>query len=216
MRVYSFLEKNNLISKRQFAFRSGYSSNHTIVNLVECIKKYIDNGNYVCFWYRRKLYHYCIWGLAHNWFRLYLSNGQQFVFISDTSSELMSINCGVPPGSTLGPLLLLLYISDLNSVFNKAIMIHLAYDTPSCYVSKMLSTIESVMNYELKKLAEWLRSNKLSLNFKKSELVIFCSKTKLELDEIKIKISKFKLAPVQNILISLAFFLTTFFSGMLM
>ena len=66
----------------------------------------------------------------------------------------MSINCGVPPGSTLGPLLLLLYISDLNSVFNKAIMIHLAYDTLSSYVSKKLSTIESVMNYELKKLAE--------------------------------------------------------------
>ena len=34
-RVYSFLEKNNL------GFRSGYSSNHTIVNLVESIKKYI-------------------------------------------------------------------------------------------------------------------------------------------------------------------------------
>ena len=47
-RVYSFLEKNNLIFKWKFGFRSGYSSNHTIVNLVESIKKYIDNDNYVC------------------------------------------------------------------------------------------------------------------------------------------------------------------------
>ena len=39
-RVYSFLQKNNLIFKRQFAFRSGYSSNHTIVNLVGSIKKH--------------------------------------------------------------------------------------------------------------------------------------------------------------------------------
>ena len=38
-RVYSFLEKNNF--KWQFGFRSGYLSNHTIVNLVESIKKYI-------------------------------------------------------------------------------------------------------------------------------------------------------------------------------
>ena len=45
-RVYSFLEKSNLIFKRQFGFRSGYSSNHTIVNLVKRIK-YIDNDNYV-------------------------------------------------------------------------------------------------------------------------------------------------------------------------
>ena len=47
-RVYSFLEKNNLIFKSQFGFRSCYSSNHTIVNLVESIKKYIENDNYVC------------------------------------------------------------------------------------------------------------------------------------------------------------------------
>ena len=46
-RVYSFLEKSNIIFKRQFSFRSGYSSNHIILNLIESIKKYIDNDNYV-------------------------------------------------------------------------------------------------------------------------------------------------------------------------
>ena len=143
-RVFSFLEKNNLIFKHQFGFRTGYSANHTIVNLVESIKKYIDNDKYVCNVFidiknafdtvdhqilLQKLYHYGIRGLAHNWFRSYLSNRQQFVFISGSSSELMSIKCGVPRGSTLGPLLFLLYINDLNSVFNKAITIHFADDT---------------------------------------------------------------------------------------
>ena len=46
-RAYSFPENNNLISKRQFGFRSGYYSNHKIENLVESIKKYIDNDNYL-------------------------------------------------------------------------------------------------------------------------------------------------------------------------
>ena len=55
------------------------------------------------------------------------------------------------------------------------------------------------MNYELKRLAEWLRSNKLSLNSVKSELVIFPSKAKIELNEITIKISKSKLSPVPNV-----------------
>ena len=76
----------------------------------------------------------------------------QFVFISGFSSELMSIKCGVSPGSTLGPFLFLLYISDLNLVFNKAITIHFAGDTHLSYTSKILSTFESVRNYELKKL----------------------------------------------------------------
>ena len=84
-RVYSFHEKNIFIFKRQRAFRSGYSSNHTIVNLVESIKKYIENDNYVCSVFidlkktfdtvdhqilLQKIYHYGFRGLAHNWFKL--------------------------------------------------------------------------------------------------------------------------------------------------
>ena len=111
----------------------------------------------------------------------------------------MSIKCEVPQGSTLRPLLFLLYINDLNSVFNKAITIHSADDTHLSYASKKLSRTESVMNYELKKLAEWLRSNKLSFNSGKSKLVIFHSKLTKELDEITKKINKPKLSPVPNV-----------------
>ena len=45
--VYSFLDKNKLIFKHQFGFRSGYSFNHIILNLIESIKKCINNDNYV-------------------------------------------------------------------------------------------------------------------------------------------------------------------------
>ena len=85
---------------------------------------------------------------------------------------MMSTKCGISQGSTLRTILLLIYINDLNSVFNKAITIHFADDTHLSYASKKLSAIESVINYELKKLAKWLKSNKLSLNFGKPELVI--------------------------------------------
>ena len=56
------------------------------------------------------------------------------------------------------------------------------------------------MNYELKKIAEWLSPNKFSLNSGKSELVIFRTKTKKKLDEITIKITKSKLFLVPNII----------------
>ena len=65
----------------------------------------------------------------------------------------MPIKFGVPQVSTLGTLLFLLYINYLNSVFNKAITIHFADNTHLSYASKKLSTIESVMNCELKKIS---------------------------------------------------------------
>ena len=69
-------------------------------------------------------------------------------------------------------------------------------------LSKKLSTTKSAMNYELKKIAEWLSPNKLSLNSGKSELVIFHTKTtkKNKLDEITIKITKSKLSLVPNVI----------------
>ena len=145
--------------------------------------------------------------------RIYPSDNNSF-FMSSSSSDLIPIKCGVPQQSTLGPLLFLLYINDLNSVFNKVITIHFADDTHLSYASKQLCTIESVTNYKLKKQVEQLRSNKLCLNSGKSELVIFRSKTQKVLHEITIKINKSKLSPVPMLII-LAQFLTSFFSGLL-
>ena len=103
-RGYLFLEENNSIFKRHLGFRSCYSFNHTILNFIENIEKYIDNDNYVCNVFidfekafdiadcqilLQKLNHYGIRVLAYKWFRLYLSHQQQFDFISGIFSELM-------------------------------------------------------------------------------------------------------------------------------
>ena len=57
-----------------------------------------------------------------------ISNCSQYVSINGYDSGLAAINCGVPQGSVLGPLLFLLYINDLNQAIKFCKVHHFADD----------------------------------------------------------------------------------------
>ena len=74
----------------------------------------------------------------------------------------MEINCGVPQGSVLGPLLFLLYINDLPNISN--VFYLFVDDTNIYYESDSIQDLEKKMNKESHKLYLWLNINRLSLN----------------------------------------------------
>ena len=65
-----------------------------------------------------KLNHYGIRGFVNNFFELYLTNRSQAVIIHDNHSSKSNIDIGVSQGSSLRPLLFLLYINDLPNCFS--------------------------------------------------------------------------------------------------
>ena len=207
-RLYSFLEKHNLLFNKQFRFRSRYSTNHAIISLIELIKKYLENGDFVCGIFidlqkafgtvnheilLSKLDHYGIRGFTNDWFRSLLCNRKQYVSCSGYSSEIKETNCGVPQGSTLGPLSFLLHINDLHFAFSKLTVHYFADNTNLLFADKNIGTIESNVNYELKILVNWLRSNKLSLNKLKTELIMFHPIKKKSPHSPNIKLNNYKL-----------------------
>ena len=175
-RLSNFVDINNVIYSLQFAFLRKYSTSHVLINLTESITHYLDEGNFDCGIFvdlqkafdtvdhkilLHKLEYYEIRGVCNDWFKSYLSDCKKFVSINGYNFDLMPVDCCVPQGSLLGPLLFLI-----------------------C---------------DMKHLNNWLSANKISLNVKKTELVISKSPGKVLLDEIKTKLRGKNLYPFNSI-----------------
>jgi len=186
--VIQFIEKENLLYHGQYGFRSNLSTEHAIQDILNSIQLNMDHKLFTCAIFidlmkafdtvnhrilLDKLYTYGIRGIAHDWFESYLTNRKQSTKIGNHISNSMICDIGVPQGSVLGPLLFLLYMNDLYNVSKKLKVTLFADDTNLLFSHKNLKNLESNVNMELLKIYDWLTVNKLTLNAKKSNYVIF-------------------------------------------
>ena len=108
----------------------------------------------------QKLQQYGFRDVSLEWFRNYLTDRKQFVYINGVKSEEKIIKCGVPQGSVLGPLLFLLYINDLPKCTDFFTLLF-ADDTTFQIWHKNLKSLFELANEELIKASEWFKTNKL-------------------------------------------------------
>ena len=174
--IYTFLNKNNDIYNLQFGFRHQYSTSHALINITENIRKAFDNGNIGCGVFvdlekafdtvdhqilLAKLNHYGIRGVSNDWFKSYLSNCNQYVSTNGYESSLAALNCCIPQGSVLKPLLFLLYINDLNQAIKSCNVHHFGDDTNLLCLSNSTKKLNKLVNADLKYLANLLNENKI-------------------------------------------------------
>jgi hypothetical protein len=119
-RLKSFITKNNILYDYQFGFREKYSTNLALISYIDYITKSIDLGDKTMSVFIdlskafdtlnheiliKKLNLYGFRGNVLSLFNSYLSNRKQYVLHQNFKSSFQLINCGVPQGSILGPIL---------------------------------------------------------------------------------------------------------------
>ena len=177
--------------KRQYGFQKGKSTEQAIFDIHESITSSLENGETPCCIFLdfakafdtvdkeillKKLSHYGIRGTTLNWINSYLTNRNQCVEINGSRSIDLPIDIGVPQGSILGPLLFLIYVNDMFQSSIKLKFVMFADDTCLFLSHKDKKVLENILAEELPKVSDWLKANKLSLNVKKTNFMVFRNK----------------------------------------
>ena len=213
-RIYNFISYHNILTDQQFGFRPKRStlmaindlyckiaSNldqklHTVGIFLD-LSKAFDTINHSIL--LDKLTNYGIRGLTNDWLKSYLCDRQQRVLFNNTLSSPETVSCGVPQGSILGPLLFLLYINDLPSCTSIPHFVLFADDTNILFSHQDPKALETQVNNELKHISNWFKLNKLSLNIKKTNFMIFKNKHSNKPPiKLKIKIDNTELQEVET------------------
>ena len=124
--LLSFLTKHNVIESNQSGFRKSHSCCTALINLIDKWLKDVDDGKYVgaVFLDLKKAFDLVDHDVLdlHNFstsalhlIKSYIYERSQLVKIGDVHSDVRKLKSGVPQGSILGPILVLIYINDMSS-----------------------------------------------------------------------------------------------------
>ena len=186
-RINIFCNDNKIINENQGGFRKKHSTISTVANFTNDIysainKKQISIATFIDFSKAFDTVNHQILflklqkiGITGNVLKLlqnYLKNRKQKTIVNNTESEFGTISCGVPQGSVLGPLLFLLYINNLCDSVKTVNTYLYADDTVLVSSAIDIYTAHAHLQNDLTNVANWCKSNKLSINIKKTKSMI--------------------------------------------
>ena len=202
-RITNFFERFNLFFKNQFGFIRKRSINDAVLEFTEfCysalnekkstapvlldFSKSFDTIDHNILVKNLECYGYGIRGKSNGWFCSYLANRRQYVEINDNKSITSTITCGVPQGSILRPLLIIIYINVLHKASSLQ-CIPYADDTTLVSKGNNLDDLIDFTNNELVKMDKWVRANKLCHNINKTTFDICSTKAVSDVRRVKIR-----------------------------
>lgn len=187
-RIIQFLETNKLLNQHQYGFRTNLSTEDAVFNLINEINNNLNSNRktlavfidlakaFDTIPHEQLLYrmeNMGMRGTTNSLFKNYLSDRTQRVKIEDHYSNPQKLTIGVPQGTVLGPLLFLIYINEIGTILNNAVVISYADDTVVVFNEMDWDRVFTSAENELKELYNWLNYSLLSLNVKKTKYIAF-------------------------------------------
>ena len=187
---------HGLLPRLQSAYRAAHSTETALLKITSDILSALDKGDLAALMLldlsaafdtvdhdillKRMRLSYVISGVALDWFRSYLVGRKQHVRYGGNCSEEMIVDCGVPQGSVLGPILFIMYIADLVALVDRYGLIPHMYADDIQIVGSCRSTASAmaILRHRIENCAgdsaDWMASNRLQQNTSKTE-VMWCS-----------------------------------------
>ena len=195
--LIQYCESQHIFPDFQSGFRKGRSTSSALLDVVDNVLCGQDGGRPTILTlldYSRafdsiniqlllaKMSFYGFSASSVSWFQSYLSGRSQQVSVQSPDGTILTsgikpVTRGVPQGSILGPLLFILYTSDLPDCITHC-SYHLYADDLQVYIPVDLTDAEqatNAINQDLLRISEWSSSNCLSLNPLKTKFMILGS-----------------------------------------
>ena len=193
--LQTHLDGNNIITNSQFRFRRNHSTGMCISSMLNYLYEQIDIGQlggviyidlkkaFDTVSHKIMLRKLSSIGLSHDridWSQSYLAGRSQVTRVSGKSSSSRPINTCVPQGPILGPILFQIYVNDLPLYISNCRVSMFADDTTIYSASTSLTDLELMMQDDLHSLSQWLLYNRLTINAKKSKVMLLGTNHRLK------------------------------------
>ena len=185
-KLVDFMYKNNIIPSIQHGFTERRNCSTNLLEFYDKVTRYLDGNKSVDAVYLdfrkafdlvphekliAKMKHFGVDGRLLAWVANWLSERRQRVVIESQASAWAKVTSGVIQGSVLGPVLFLLYVSDIPSCIEPNIFLSMYADD-----SKLLSegnTDSLELQTTLDQLSQWTKRNGMAFNVGKCKVVHF-------------------------------------------
>ena len=204
--LYAYLQRHSILHGAQSGFRPQHTTQDVLVSTIDDWRQALDKNKLVgsimldlskafdtvCHpILYKKLERYGVKDGELKWFKDYLTGRKQKVSINVVQSDLKDIRRGVPQGSILGPLLFTIYVNDLPSAVSQSEVKQYADDTTLYCACDNSMDLSKRLNTDLIGVANWVKTNGLILNEKKTQMLLLSWKKRAkELENVVVKLNE--------------------------